>query len=272
MRPGLVEAISSTPGVAAYFDLSFQHAAPQVLRADAALRRRRAVPRRCSTRCGPPRRTPACAATSSSGSPARPSRRSTSLCGFLEAARLDAVGIFGYSDEDGTEAAGLPGQLSDDEILARVDRVSRFAEELTAQRAEDRVGELVEVLVESRRGTLGTGRTHAQGPEVDGTHDAARTDPGGARRRPGGGACRRVGGCRPRRRARGSVGCRLCQSRGPRHPASPTRHRASGTCPTRLTVLRILLVPGARLAAALRRRATTTGCGSGRSWCSSWRS
>ena len=33
--------------------------------------------------------------------------------------RLDAIGVFGYSDEDGTEAAGLDGQLSADEIEAR---------------------------------------------------------------------------------------------------------------------------------------------------------
>ena len=35
---------------------------------------------------------------------------------FLTQARLDAIGIFGYSDEDGTEAATLPGQLGPDEI------------------------------------------------------------------------------------------------------------------------------------------------------------
>ena len=60
---------------------------------------------RCSTRCGRRPRRPASAATSSSASRARPSRTSRCSCGFLEAARLDAVGVFGYSDEDGTDAA-----------------------------------------------------------------------------------------------------------------------------------------------------------------------
>ncbi len=165
------------------------------------------------------------------------------LCGFLEAARLDAVGIFGYSDEDGTEAAGLPGQLSDDEILARVDRVSRFAEELTAQRAEDRVGELVEVLVESRRGTLGTGRTHAQGPEVDGTTTVRGLPPRGARRRPGRGTCRR----RPRvstwspspwLRRLSAMPVEGSATPGVADPAP-----SIWNLPNALTVLRILLVP-----------------------------
>jgi MiaB/RimO family radical SAM methylthiotransferase len=168
MRPGLVEAISSTPGVAAYFDLSFQHAAPQVLRN----MRRFGDAERFLTLLEQVRAAAPDAGVRSNfivGFPGETEQEVDTLCGFLEAARLDAVGIFGYSDEDGTEAAGLPGHLSGDEILERVDRVSRLAEELTAQRAEDRVGELVEVLVESRRGPAAIGRTHAQGPDVDGT-------------------------------------------------------------------------------------------------------
>ena len=63
------------------------------------------------------------------------------LCDFLAEARLDAIGIFGYSDEDGTEAEGFDGKLDEDEIAERVAHVTALAEELTAQRAEERVGE-----------------------------------------------------------------------------------------------------------------------------------
>ena len=44
-RPGLVEAIATTPGVAPYFDLSFQHASGAGAAPDAPLRRRRELPR-----------------------------------------------------------------------------------------------------------------------------------------------------------------------------------------------------------------------------------
>jgi CDP-diacylglycerol--glycerol-3-phosphate 3-phosphatidyltransferase len=57
--------------------------------------------------------------------------------------------VFGYSDEDGTEAASYDDKLDDDVIAERVAHLSLLAEELTAQRAEERVGERVEVLVES---------------------------------------------------------------------------------------------------------------------------
>ena len=66
---------------------------------------------------------------------------------FLTEGRLDAVGVFGYSDEEGTEAIGLPGKLDQAEIDARVRRITDLVEELTAQRAEDRIGERVEVLL-----------------------------------------------------------------------------------------------------------------------------
>src|SRR6202034_4802514 len=56
---------------------------------------------------------------------------------FLSDAGLDAIGIFGYSDEDGTEAASLGGQLDDKEIYRRVEDLADLAEELMAQRAAD---------------------------------------------------------------------------------------------------------------------------------------
>ncbi|MGH3473106.1 MAG: MiaB/RimO family radical SAM methylthiotransferase, partial [Nocardioidaceae bacterium] len=97
------------------------------------------------------------------------------LCAFLSSARLDAIGVFGYSDEDGTEAERLDGHHPADEIRARVEYVSRLAEELSAQRAEDRVGERVGVLIEDisvdagAPGSVGEGRAEFQGPEVDGS-------------------------------------------------------------------------------------------------------
>jgi len=90
---------------------------------------------------------------------------------FLTMARLDVVGVFGYSDEDGTEAEGLDGHLPEPVVAERVERLSGLVEELTAQRALERVGEAVQVLVEEHDpdepGTV-VGRADHQGPDVDG--------------------------------------------------------------------------------------------------------
>jgi tRNA A37 methylthiotransferase MiaB len=91
------------------------------------------------------------------------------LCDFLSRAGLDAIGVFGYSDEDGTEAETYDGKLDEDTIAARLDRVTRLAEDLTSARAEARIGELVEVLIESIEGETAEGRAAHQGPEVDGS-------------------------------------------------------------------------------------------------------
>ncbi|MCW2621727.1 MAG: ribosomal protein methylthiotransferase, partial [Frankiales bacterium] len=96
---------------------------------------------------------------------------------FLLAARLDAVGVFGYSDEDGTEAEHLPDHLPQDVVDERVARLGNLAEELTAQRAEERIGEVVTVLVDAQDGE---GRAAHQAPEVDGT--TLLSGPAGAHR------------------------------------------------------------------------------------------
>jgi tRNA A37 methylthiotransferase MiaB len=91
------------------------------------------------------------------------------LADFLTEARLDAVGVFGYSDEEGTEGAGLPDKLDEVEIAARVEHLSALVEELLAQRAAERVGETVQVLVEERTPEGWGGRAAHQGPETDGS-------------------------------------------------------------------------------------------------------
>ncbi len=171
LRPGLVEAIATTPGVAAYFDLSFQHASPGLLR-----RMRRFGSReQFLDLVGRIRSLSPQAGIRSNvivGFPGESEADLAELTAFLEQARLDVVGVFGYSDEDGTEAAGLDGALPAEEVVARSLRVGDLVEELIAQRAEERVGERVEVLVEERDeeadGGRWVGRAGHQGPDVDG--------------------------------------------------------------------------------------------------------
>ncbi|MGE5828830.1 MAG: 30S ribosomal protein S12 methylthiotransferase RimO, partial [Micromonosporaceae bacterium] len=85
-----------------------------------------------------------------------------------EAARLDAIGVFAYSDEEGTEAAGLPGKVAPATVARRYERIATLAERLGAQRAEERVGSEVVVLVETVGDGFAEGRAAHQAPEVDG--------------------------------------------------------------------------------------------------------
>ena len=91
------------------------------------------------------------------------------LADFLAAARLDAVGVFGYSDEEGTEGAALSGKVPEAEIAARVDHLTTLVDDLVAQRSAERVGERVRFLVEEPDEDAWLGRTAHQGPETDGS-------------------------------------------------------------------------------------------------------
>jgi ribosomal protein S12 methylthiotransferase len=167
-RPGLIEAIASTPGVTPYFDLSFQHASAAVLRR----MRRFGDPESFLGLLEQVRALAPTAGVRSNvivGFPGETEADLETLCDFLVAARMDVTGVFGYSDEDGTEAETYDGKLGEDEIRARVEHVSDLVEELTSQRAIERIGEEVDVLVERIDGDETEGRGAHQGPEVDGS-------------------------------------------------------------------------------------------------------
>jgi MiaB/RimO family radical SAM methylthiotransferase len=169
VRPGLVQVMASTPGVAPYFDLSFQHASGPVLRS----MRRFGDRERFNGLLEQIRDAAPAAGVRSNfivGFPGETEDDLAELEQFLTDARLDAIGIFGYSDEDGTEAAGLPGQVDPDEIARRVEELASLAEELMSQRAAERVGETLDVLIEESLGDGSyLGLAAHQAPEVDGS-------------------------------------------------------------------------------------------------------
>ncbi|HLU29126.1 MAG TPA: 30S ribosomal protein S12 methylthiotransferase RimO, partial [Glycomyces sp.] len=72
-------------------------------------------------------------------------------------------------DEDGTEAAELDGHLDEDVVSERVTRLSMLVDELVGQRAAERVGDTMTVLVESVEDDGVDGRGAHQAPEVDGS-------------------------------------------------------------------------------------------------------
>ena len=167
-RPGLVEAIATTPGVAAYFDLSFQHASEPVLR---RMRRFGSTERFLDLLGSVRALAPQAGARSNFivGFPGETRGDVAELERFLSAARLDAIGVFDYSDEDGTEAAGLSGKVTAATVARRYGRISALAEELCNQRAEERLGSAVDVLVEAVTADGVEGRAAHQAPEVDGS-------------------------------------------------------------------------------------------------------
>jgi ribosomal protein S12 methylthiotransferase RimO len=166
MRPTLIQAMIATDKTAPYFDLSFQHTSPRVLRR----MRRFGDSEKFLHLISQVRAVSPEAGIRSNfivGFPGETQEDFDDLADFITKAKLDAVGVFGYSDEDNTEALNLVDKVDADVIAQRVETLSSLADEMVSLRAQGRIGETVRVLIEDEE--LQEGRAAHQGPEVDGT-------------------------------------------------------------------------------------------------------
>ena len=166
MRPTLLQAMIETEKVAPYFDLSFQHSSPSVLR---RMRRFGDSEKFLHLITQIRALSPEAGIRSNFivGFPGETQSDFDELANFITAAKLDAVGIFGYSDEDNTEALDIGDKVAEEVIRERVESLSSLADEMVSIRAAGRIGEHVRVLIEDEE--LQEGRAAHQGPEVDGT-------------------------------------------------------------------------------------------------------
>ena len=173
MRPTLIQAMIATEKTAPYFDLSFQHTSPTVLRR----MRRFGDSEKFLHLISQVRAVSPEAGIRSNfivGFPGETQEDFDDLADFITKAKLDAVGVFGYSDEDNTEALNLSDKVDADVIAQRVETLSSLADEMVSLRAQARIGENVRVLIEDEE--LQEGRAAHQGPEVDGTTSFIGTD------------------------------------------------------------------------------------------------
>ena len=166
VRPSLLQSMISVEKVVPYFDLSFQHANGDLLRS----MRRFGDGEKFLHLISQIRALSPNAGIRSNfivGFPGETDAQFMDLVEFLSQAHLDAIGVFGYSDEDNTEALSLNGKVSPEVISERVEELSTLVDELITQRSEMRIGEQIRVLIEDEAEQ--EGRAEHQGPDVDGS-------------------------------------------------------------------------------------------------------
>ena len=174
----LIECIRSHENVCSYLDIPFQHVDPQILRsmnrrgsyeefAQLIEKLRMAIP------------DIVLRTTLIAGFPGETQEQFELLCDFLEEVQLDYVGVFPYSQEEGTRAATLPGQIDEQEKIDRAQMIRDLCDRISESLVRQRVGEDLDVLV------LGTeedgqvyGRAMCQAPEVDGVVYLSQGEPG----------------------------------------------------------------------------------------------
>ncbi len=166
----LLAAIASSDKICSYIDLPLQHSSPSVLKrmqrgagADIFLRSiekmRRAVP-------GLTLRT-----SFITGFPGETEREFEELCDFVRAAEFDWMGVFGYSDEEGSSAHNLEEKVAPREVERRRRKLMELQLRISRRKRKALVGRTFELLLESESeesDLLWEGRTEMHAPEIDG--------------------------------------------------------------------------------------------------------
>jgi ribosomal protein S12 methylthiotransferase len=93
------------------------------------------------------------------------------LVRFVQETRFESLGVFTYSPEEGTEAAGMPGQVPEEEKMRRQGRIMEIQAAVSDEISLARIGMVEEVLIEGKTDRPDFpyyGRTRFQAPEIDG--------------------------------------------------------------------------------------------------------
>ncbi len=164
----LVEEIRNNPRILRYIDIPLQHISGKILKdmnrhggpevIKAALAKLRTIP-------GMVIRT-----TFITGFPGETEEDFGELCRFVREEKFDRLGVFTYSQEEGTPAAELPDQLDEQTKQDRADIIMREQLEITEEKNRAALGSILRVLIEDFDPVSGAhfGRSYADAPEIDG--------------------------------------------------------------------------------------------------------
>lgn len=163
----LIDVIAGEEKLVKYVDIPLQHASDDILR---AMRRPDTKAEITSLLQKLRERIPGVVIRSTFivGFPGETDEQYQELKEFLQRQRLDHVGIFTYSREDGTAAAELPRQVPEEVMQERYHDLKAVQSQISQQLNEALEGQVLEVLVEGRTGDgLAYGRSYRQADEVD---------------------------------------------------------------------------------------------------------
>ena len=165
----LIETIKSEKKICNYIDMPIQHASDNILRRmgrrtneqdlrNIITKLRTSIPDICL-------RT-----TLITGFPGETEEDHESLMSFIDEMEFDRLGVFTYSQEEDTAAAGFPNQIDEETKLTRRDEIMELQQEISMDRAEMLVGKRIEVIIEGKAADedVYVARTYMDAPGVDG--------------------------------------------------------------------------------------------------------
>lgn len=166
----LIDVIASEPKVCKYVDLPLQHSHDAVLQRMKRPGSRKKMLELIEKLRG---RVPGVALRSSFivGFPGETEEEFTDLAHFLEEVQFDHVGVFTFSQEEGTSAFSLPEQIDEETKLSRRQRLMELQQSISLKKNRARIGEVHRVLVQGvseESDLVVEARGEWQAPDVDG--------------------------------------------------------------------------------------------------------
>ncbi|MFQ6000774.1 MAG: 30S ribosomal protein S12 methylthiotransferase RimO [Anaerolineae bacterium] len=167
LSPRLMEVMAAHPQVCHYIDLPLQHAHPDLLK---RMKRPHNMTKVRGLIAELRQVMPdiAIRTTFIVGYPGETEEEFGALLAFLEEMKFDRVGVFTYSEEEGTEAAELPGQLPQEVKDERRLQAMELQQKISKEKNRTFIGRRLEVLVEGVGEGISIGRSYRDAPEVDG--------------------------------------------------------------------------------------------------------
>ena len=143
----IIDAIKNEKKVCHYIDLPIQHSSDRILKR-MARKTNQAELRERIARLRKEIPDITLRTTLITGFPGETEEDFKELYNFVDEMEFDRLGVFTYSAEEGTPAAEMEGQVAEEVKIARRNEIMELQQEISAEKAEGRIGKVYEVLVE----------------------------------------------------------------------------------------------------------------------------
>lgn len=165
----LIEAVRDLPKVCHYLDIPIQHASDRILKRMGRRTDQNSL-RRVIARLREEIPDIILRTTLITGFPGETEADFQELMDFVREMAFDRLGVFPYSQEEGTPAAGMPDQVDEEVKLDRRDLLMELQQEIAFEKAREQIGRELTVMVEGyvSDGDVYAARTYMDSPNVDG--------------------------------------------------------------------------------------------------------
>ena len=163
----LIEVIANNPKVMKYLDLPIQHISNNILKMMARKTNKETIIGKINLLR---EKVPGITLRTSLivGFPGETEEDFNELCRFLKNYKLDNVGVFTYSQEEGTAAAKLPNQVDEDVKIKRKEKLMNIQRGIVKDLNKLKIGNIYDTIIDGITGEYYIGRNYEMAPEIDG--------------------------------------------------------------------------------------------------------